>query len=213
MNNNPVGSRDEILANLRRGRSLRKDGPFEEPEWESPVFPVPTDLLDTFKNELEAISGKVFAGNSADELIDRLQLILDERNIDSLYCLDGQLMSMLGHKMKLQSSREGFDAMEAAITRCECLVARTGSIMVSSAHESGRRLNVFPPVHVVWAQVSQLVPFVDDALQVMKSRYPHELPSQITLVSGASRTADIEKTLVMGAHGPKELIVLIDTSK
>lgn len=210
---NPVSSRDQILANLRRGRNLRKDEPFDEPEWDSPVFPVPSDLLQTFKTELETISGNVFLGNSGDELASTLKALLNERQIGSLYCLDSQLQALLNDKVKLSSSASEFHDMQAAITRCECLVARTGSVVVSSAHESGRRLNVFPPVHVVWAQASQLVPFVDDALRVMTMRYKGQLPSQITLVTGASRTADIEKTLVMGAHGPKELIVLVDTSK
>ena len=81
--------------------------------------------------------------------------------------------------------------------------------MVSSAHASGRRMNVLPEFHLVYARASQLVPDLKDALLGMKKRYGQDLPSMINLITGPSRTADIEKTLVMGAHGPKELYVFL----
>jgi L-lactate dehydrogenase complex protein LldG len=208
-----ISARDEILAKLREGRAARQTLSFDEPQWESDVFPMPDDLLATFKTELETIAGIVAIADSDQGLLDALELFLAERNIASIYCLDTELNKTIGDQLKVDNSEAAFTDMEAAITRCECLIARTGSIIVSSAHESGRRLNVFPPIHVVWANASQLVPFVDDALKLVHERYSNELPSQITVVTGASRTADIEKTLVMGAHGPKELLVLVNSSK
>ncbi|MFW6268427.1 MAG: LUD domain-containing protein, partial [Marinilabiliaceae bacterium] len=80
----------------------------------------------------------------------------------------------------------------------------------SSAGGSGRRMNVYMPVHVILARRSQLVASIDEGFSVIQERYSQK-PSQITLISGPSRTADIEKTLVMGAHGPGELIVMIDS--
>ncbi|MBM3403930.1 MAG: hypothetical protein FJY10_03470, partial [Bacteroidetes bacterium] len=78
---------------------------------------------------------------------------------------------------------------------------------------AGRRIFVYPPTHIVVAYASQLVPDIRQALQKIKKKYRSEMPSMISLISGPSRTADIEKTLVMGAHGPKELYVfLIDDS-
>lgn len=79
--------------------------------------------------------------------------------------------------------------------------------MVSSGLSSGRRLNFFPEKHLVVAYASQLVPETKDALISMREKYNGKLPSMITQISGASRTADIEKTLVMGMHGPKEIYV------
>jgi L-lactate dehydrogenase complex protein LldG len=79
--------------------------------------------------------------------------------------------------------------------------------MVSSAQLSGRRMVVFPEVHLVVAYASQLVPDLKEALVKIRKKYDPRLPSMITLITGPSRTADIEKTLVMGAHGPKELYV------
>ena len=89
------------------------------------------------------------------------------------------------------------------------MVARTGSVLVSSASQSGRQLNVFPPIHIVLAHVSQLVNYLDEALVAIQQKYGNHLPSIISTITGPSRTADIEKTLVLGAHGPKEFVVFL----
>jgi len=88
-------------------------------------------------------------------------------------------------------------------------VARTGSVVVSSAGDSGRSMNVFPPIHLVLANSDQLVQFPEDALVAVQSKYKNNFPSTVTTITGPSRTADIEKTLVLGAHGPKELVVFL----
>lgn len=98
---------------------------------------------------------------------------------------------------------------DAGITLCECLIARTGSVFVSSAQMAGRRLTVYPPVHILIAYTSQILPDIEDGLRFIKTKYSGQFPSMLSLVSGPSRTADIEKTLVLGAHGPKELIVIL----
>ena len=81
--------------------------------------------------------------------------------------------------------------------------------MVSSKQMSGRRLNVYPEVHIVLAYASQLVPDLKQALKQVKLKYEPNYPSMITFITGPSRTADIEKTLVLGAHGPKEIYVFL----
>ena len=99
--------------------------------------------------------------------------------------------------------------MQAGITGCEFLIARTGSVIVSSSSESGRQMNVFPPVHIILAHVSQLIDFPEEAFSEIQNKYAEGLPSTISTITGPSRTADIEKTLVLGAHGPKEFLVFL----
>jgi L-lactate dehydrogenase complex protein LldG len=83
--------------------------------------------------------------------------------------------------------------------------------MFSSKQASGRRLLIFPDIHIVVGFTSQLVAEISDAISSIKDKYQNSFPSFVTMVSGPSRTADIEKTLIMGAHGPKELyLFLID---
>ncbi len=102
-----------------------------------------------------------------------------------------------------------FDQAEVGFTLCDALVARNGSIMLTNAGMAGRRLSIYPSVHIVLAYTSQLVLDLKDGFKLINEKYSRRLPSMITTITGPSRTADIEKTLVLGAHGPKELFVFL----
>ena len=79
---------------------------------------------------------------------------------------------------------------------------------MSSVHQ-GRIPSVYAPVHVCFAYSSQLVYDLKDGLNILKNKYRQYLPSLITFATGPSRTADIEKTLVVGVHGPKEVYCFV----
>jgi hypothetical protein len=96
---------------------------------------------------------------------------------------------------------------ELGVTGCDCLIARTGSIAVSTRSAGGRALSVLPPVHLVIARREQIVSDLETAFALWRSRYGQRWPSNLCIITGPSRTSDIEKTLVMGAHGPKRLAV------
>ena len=98
---------------------------------------------------------------------------------------------------------------DASITGCEYLVARTGTIVLSSAQEKGRTTSVYAPIHICIATTDQLVYDVRDGLRLIREKYGASLPSLISFASGPSRTADIEKTLVVGVHGPKEVYLFL----
>jgi L-lactate utilization protein LutB len=99
---------------------------------------------------------------------------------------------------------------EVSVTGCDCLVAQTGSIFVSTRTANGRAASVLPEMHVVVARRDQLVPDLAAAFALLRSRYGKNWPSSLSLITGPSRTADIEKILVMGAHGPKRLAVYFE---
>ena len=84
---------------------------------------------------------------------------------------------------------------------------------MSAAQESGRTTSVYAPVHICIAYTNQLVFDIKAGLQLIKEKYISQLPSLITFASGPSRTADIEKTLVTGVHGPKEVYLFLVESK
>jgi L-lactate dehydrogenase complex protein LldG len=96
---------------------------------------------------------------------------------------------------------------DVGITGCDCLVAQTGSVVVSARSAGGRALSVLPPVHVVLARRDQLVPDLDAAVRLLRNRYDGHWPSFLSVITGPSRTADIEKVLVLGAHGPKRIVL------
>jgi L-lactate dehydrogenase complex protein LldG len=175
--------------------------------------PILPDALTCFKNELEIVSGKCILCTDEKDLYKKIQHFVFERRFSYLFCRDKNLISKLEtNNIPYSTEQKDFEAMQAGITTCEFLIARTGSVMVSSASPSGRQMYVFPPVHIVVAQMSQLVNYVEDALLAIQQKYGNDLPSAITIITGPSRTADIEKTLVLGAHGPKEIVVFILTN-
>ncbi len=104
---------------------------------------------------------------------------------------------------------DDLEACEAGITTCDVLVAQTGSLVVNSQTSGGRALSVLPPHHVVLARRDQLVCDLTAAFQRVEELHGRNWPSMISLVTGPSRTGDIERILVLGAHGPKKLTVLM----
>jgi L-lactate dehydrogenase complex protein LldG len=104
------------------------------------------------------------------------------------------------------------ESCDAAITECEALVAQTGSILISTQSSGGRALSVLPPHHLVLASRRQLIPDLAAAFSLLKQRYAESYPSFISFITGPSRTGDIERTLVLGAHGPRKLTVLVNSS-
>jgi len=105
--------------------------------------------------------------------------------------------------------KNDLESCDAGITSCEVLVAQTGSILVSSRSSGGRALSILPHVHIVVAALDQIVATLADALREATSRHAGRLPSMLSFITGPSRTGDIERILVLGAHGPKELVVVL----
>ena len=107
----------------------------------------------------------------------------------------------------------GYDKFEleqcdVGITECDALIAQTGTVLVTSRSAGGRALSCLPPHHVVVARREQLVSDLPAALALVKERYADDYPSMISFITGPSRTGDIERILVLGAHGPKQLTIL-----
>ena len=97
---------------------------------------------------------------------------------------------------------------DAGITECDGLIAQTGSVVVTSRSAGGRVLSVLPPHHIVLARREQLVPDLPAAFDLLREKYAPDYPSMISFITGPSRTGDIERILVLGAHGPKKLTIL-----
>lgn len=204
-------SRSAILNSLRHSPVFLQNGEKVGTVSEEAVFPKIQDLLSTFKSELESLGGEVAICAGVNEQVHYLNQLKEKRGWPIVGCLDPGLKELLdSFGINVEEIDPVVEEVEAGVTRCEALVSLTGSVLVSSMGGSGRRMNVFPSVHIVLAKKSQLVESISDGFGVIEKKYPLQ-PSQISLVTGPSRTADIEKTLVMGAHGPKELIVLVDT--
>jgi L-lactate dehydrogenase complex protein LldG len=163
------------------------------------------DLAVLFAEKFSSLLGKFSFCESEADLVQQLSMLTDEQKWNEVYCTDENIKAaLLSFGFKDFSEKPLKDA-DVSITICEALVARTGSIVLSSAVSSGRTTSVYAPVHICIAKVSQLVYDVKDAIALMQTKYGNQLPSMISFATGPSRTADIEKTLVVGVHGPKEV--------
>jgi L-lactate dehydrogenase complex protein LldG len=127
----------------------------------------------------------------------------------------GSLTDTICSALKLPSLRtdQTYDVNEleqcdAGISECDALVAQTGSVLVTNSSAGGRALSVLPPHHIVLARREQLLADLPEAFALLKQKYAANYPSMISFITGPSRTGDIERILVLGAHGPKKLTVL-----
>lgn len=202
-------SKERILKNIRAALIHPTDQPFPNIDITSSVYRPPADTLDViFAEEFTRIQGNFVYCESEKGFLDNLDSLAEKNSWENLYVWEFKLQDLF-QKNFFKRLRVGnsLDKADAGITTCECLVARTGSILVSSRKASGRALPIFPPVHIVVAYNNQLYYDLKEAVQYVIEKYNGNIPSMISIASGPSRTADIEKTLVLGAHGPKEVYV------
>jgi L-lactate dehydrogenase complex protein LldG len=202
-------SREKVLKKLRHALIYKTDNPFPQVNMESPIYNAMTESLDVnFAQEFTKLGGKFIYCENSFELPEVMAALCQECNWENIFCAESSLQyQLIQAGLPFSSLEEDIPGMKVAITSCEFLIARLGSIMVSS--KNGRRFNIFPETHVVVASTNQLTADLPDALEAIQSKYEGRLPSLITVVSGASRTADIEKTLVKGAHGPREIYLIL----
>jgi len=203
-------SREKILNRLTEAQNKRGEQTLPLPDFESPIYlPFENEIAERFRTNLELIGGQVFRVKDLKEAVAEVKKLSESERLTNIVCLHPKLQKALKGACEFATSMDDLQHIGVGITTCEFLVAHLGSVMVSSGSDTGRRLNVFPEIHIVIAHSEQLVDFLDDALAGMEKKYPNQLPSMITNITGPSRTADIEKTLVMGMHGPKKLFVLL----
>jgi L-lactate dehydrogenase complex protein LldG len=203
-------SKEKMLKKIRKALLEKRDNPYPNLE-DTPLYEEYTGFLDVlFAEQFTAVAGQfVFCENNI-QLIENLLHLAEEKKWRKIYCWEPKLQEILtSYEYPFYSTDTDFMQAEVGITLCESLIARNGSILVSNGNAAGRRLSIYPHIHIVVAYTSQLVLDLKDGFKLLKEKYGHHLPSMISNITGPSRTADIEKTLVLGAHGPKELFVFL----
>ena len=204
MNISPA--KENILKKIRQALTESTPLPFPQAEGNTSVFPASSQPLEfEFAEHFNSLLGKFIYCVNQQEAATQLKALVDQQKWTNVVCHESRLKGMLQKNSFTDFSNSSLADCDAAVTTCEALVARMGSIMMSSAQESGRTVSVYAPIHICIASSNQLVYDIKDALQMMKEKYGSKLPSLITFATGPSRTADIEKTLVVGVHGPKEV--------
>lgn len=213
----PITAKEKILKKVRKALIDQSSELYPGLDFKKNIYNIPDGAdqgLDiAFAKQFAAADGKFIFCENKEAFFDNFKSLVQQNNWKHVHVLAPDIQNLLREGgIQFTSEESEMEQMDAGITFCEYLISRSGSIMISSKQVSGRRMSVFPPAHIVIANPNQLVMHVKDALVGIKKRYPR-LPSLISTITGPSRTADIEKTLILGAHGPKELYVfLLDES-
>jgi L-lactate utilization protein LutC len=160
----------------------------------APVFAPVNDPQERFRSEFLALKGEILESAGAlEQFLDGFERI----------ATDGSEVV----KRSVGEHTAGVREADLGATGCDCLVAQLGAIVVTPRSAGGRALSVLPPVHLVVAHRAQLEPDLDSAVAFIRRRYDGRWPSTLSIIAGPSRTGDIEKILVLGAHGPRRLVL------
>jgi L-lactate dehydrogenase complex protein LldG len=210
--NNP--SREGILERIRAGLRLPVEAPHEAGAPRL-FFAAIENPLERFQQECKSNLMELTITPSSTASAQQLSAVLATLPPGEIFVQDHptlrKLVESAGVTRAIRWSSQGGprEISQATLTLAEALVAQTGSIFVTSAC-GGRGATVVAPVHIVFATTGQLVPDLKTALSNATRNGTLATNSYACMISGSSRTADIEKILVQGAHGPIRLAVILE---
>jgi L-lactate dehydrogenase complex protein LldG len=227
-----MSERDNILGRIKTalGRPAPVPGPHGAAAHKPPGLPGPAEqrrvlpvVGDTYEARLALFQKNAVELKAAFHVVDglselgsRLAALGREEKWRKVASHQGELTDAACRALELPCLRtdqpypvNDLESCDAGVSECDALVAQTGSVLVTSRSSGGRALSVLPPHHVVLARREQLVADLPEAFALIKSRYGTAYPSMISFITGPSRTGDIERILVLGAHGPKQLTIFL----
>ena len=218
-----VTSREKILKKVRQALNTKSKSLFQNIDLESIIFNrIPGDTLsEIFAKQFTAAKGQVVLCDNQFVAIDKLLDLVEERRWKYVFCREEIMQEVLDDTgFPYLHEDAHLDKIQAAVTGCEALIANTGSVLVSGTRNT-RLMPIWPPVHIVLAYRSQVVPEMRDAFQLLRNRYGKNIPGLLGIISGPSYTLGLppERELEMpvetfGAQGPVEIILfLIDDRK
>jgi L-lactate dehydrogenase complex protein LldG len=183
-------------------------------EWLPSVGDSFEDQIARFRANATDLKATFYLANNRDELAKLLLELRDAEGWKKVASHGGELTDAACQALALPVCRTDqpfnaseLEACDAGITECDALIAQTGSVLVTNRSAGGRALSVLPPHHVVIARRDQLLRDLPAAFELVKKKYAANYPSMISFITGPSRTGDIERILVLGAHGPKKLTI------
>jgi L-lactate dehydrogenase complex protein LldG len=213
MVNNP--SREAILQRIRAGLQATPVAPAPAPS-NSAIFAPVQKPLERFQQEAKANLMECMLTMDAGSSVHQFTRILQTLPQGEIFVQDAPVLRRMVDAARINrpvrwSSQGGpTETSQATVTLADALVAQTGSIFVTAAC-GGRGASVVAPCHIVFATTDQIVPDLQTVLRNAHQQGKLKQNSFACVISGSSRTADIEKILVQGAHGPTRLVVILQT--
>lgn len=203
-------ARSNILNKIEQALAIPTSVPYPDIGITEPsIKPGRKALIELFQSKFTGLLGRFFLFNDPVALSNKLHQLIIENKWDRVCCSANDLNQLLGNADEPFVPTGSLYDVDAAITDCVHLIASTGTIVLGSDQASGRALPVFAPVHIVIAFGHQLVFDLKESIESVMLNRANQLPSSLVFASGPSRTGDIEKTLVVGVHGPKDVYVFM----
>jgi len=209
-------ARASILARLR---AAPDSDAVARTEWVPPSISV-TDRIQRFTTLIEAVHGEVHQVEAA-HWPERLLSILANRGVKCvlyapataygetlLAAWTGDAPRLVPYDFPIEAMKETLvNGVDAAITGTNGAIAETGTLVLRPTPDEPRLMSLLPPIHIALLQESAIHDTLAGLME--QEQWAKSMPTNLLLISGPSKTADIEQTLAYGVHGPKELIVLI----
>lgn len=194
----------------------------------------PGSLVDRFRKEFERVSGEIILSSDAFAAVDAILRFIEKEGVGSVVIshheichrlsLLEQLSAALPQVKFLTENINSEDSFQRArlkdqmsrvplsITGIDYLIADIGTMVTIAHPQASRQISLLPQIHMVLATPDQIRLNMAELFEEIRAQHGERLPgSAITLITGPSRSADIEKVLIKGVHGPTRLVaVLID---
>jgi len=225
MSNN---SREEILHTIRKG--LKGVDPektfddrnfqFEAEEVQKLIEEQQGNLETQFIGELNKVNTNVIETSSEDEAKKSILKLIEDKELKSFAIWESQFLKEInlkqdykdaGLKLITAKNKNRMANADIGITEVDYAIADTGTLVLLTDKNQPRSVSLLPPIHIAIVRPENLVRNINDLFIILKSRLQNseDITSCMTFITGPSRTADIELSLTLGVHGPKELYVLI----
>lgn len=172
-------------------------------------------LYRQFKERLNAMAGECYRSKTAMEAGQMLTRLLEEREVKDLVLVEspltragkmGEVLQGRGMQVYRESIREKAPGVGAGVTELNWAISELGTMVQIGTDVNQRLASMLPPIHVALLQTSRLIPTLMETLKTIHSL--PQIPGFVGFITGPSRTADIERVLTIGVHGPEQFIAI-----
>jgi L-lactate dehydrogenase complex protein LldG len=214
-----MGSREDILAAIRRRQARGGASPsvaereqlqgYLRAHPRGPVPRIAEDLVVRFRTHAEASASTCEQVSMLEQVPPAVARYLVSHRLPKSGCVWPRLAALdwNGAGLALEPRQARGDD-KVGVTGVFCALAETGTLAMVSGTDTPASASLLPETHVAIVPVARVVPHMEDAWDLMRAELG-QLPRAVNFISGPSRTADIEQSVVLGAHGPYRVHVIL----
>ncbi|KXS43519.1 MULTISPECIES: LutC/YkgG family protein [unclassified Candidatus Frackibacter] len=173
------------------------------------------ELYDRFVKKAETLTTQVYRAKSGNEVLEYIQKEVNELGAKKVVGHESELLAEIGLKGKIEGVDvktknivEEVETADIGISELDIAVAKSSTLIQNAESYEKRVVSMLPKTHIAIVKTNNLVPDLPDAFEVLREKYGTAVPPYLAFITGPSKTADIERTLTIGVHGPGRLVVI-----